>query len=177
MPGFYIKGAMLGGIICDIAEQHCLSDIPRVAVRPMNLSSLDTGKLKGLTELLAKKQSLEAQIAAVNAELDAFVSGKALKAVFKAAKAPREAKESKAPKAPRGPKPGSTRGSLKVKVIEIVKASKTGLSVKEIADAVPTKPANIYSFFNVTGKKIQAFTKGEDGKYAWDSTKEESAAS
>lgn len=60
------------------------------------------------------------------------------------------------------------RGSVKESVIEQLKgAGKEGVSVTDLAAALNTKPQNLYTWFNQTGKKISQIKKVGRGSYRY----------
>ena len=59
-------------------------------------------------------------------------------------------------------------GGLRDSITNLLKThGKSGISVKEIAQNLGTKPGNIYSWFTSTGKKIKAIKKVGPAKYGW----------
>lgn len=119
----------------------------------MNLSSLTVADFKRITRLLEQKETLVGKIAAIDAALAGYESNR--KPTAKAVKTR---------------KPGRTgkRGKLKEAILETLqKAGKGGITVKEIAAAVKRPPANIYTWFFNTGKKLKPIKKVGEAKYAW----------
>jgi hypothetical protein len=127
----------------------------------MILSSLSAADLKRLTKLLEKRDALQAQVEALNAEIDSFsASGKATKAPkgkgTPAAKA--------APKAKRG-----KRGKLTESVLAVVKeAGSNGITIKEIADKLGRNTGAIHTwFFNAKKSKRKDVKKIGEAKWQW----------
>ena len=114
----------------------------------MNLANLSSTDLRQIAKLLEQKEKFQAQIDQLNKKLSAYGSGSA-----------------------RGRKAGSgsggtRRGQLKENVISTLKeAGKTGITVREIAEKLGTKPVNIHAWFHSTGKKVKGIQKVDGGKY------------
>ena len=72
------------------------------------------------------------------------------------------------PKKPARPSSGrEARGSLKERVLSMLAgAGAEGISVREIAEALGTKPQNIHSWFNNTGRKNPAIKKIGEARYS-----------
>lgn len=120
----------------------------------MDLSSLTTADFKRILKLLERKDALLAEIA----EIDAALSGSAAGT----------GKPAKASKPGRKPGKRGKRGKLKDSVLAILQESgKGGITVKEIAAKVNREPANIYTWFFNTGKKIKQVKKVGEAKWAW----------
>ncbi len=77
-----------------------------------------------------------------------------------------------APKRPaKTPSRREARGSLKERVLSMLAgAGAEGITVREIADALGTKPQNIHSWFNNTGRKNPAIKKIGEARYSIDSS-------
>jgi hypothetical protein len=118
----------------------------------MDLTQLSSRELSAIGRLLAKKEALLAQIQKLDRALDAYSEGGG-----------QEAK-------PTGRKKRSAagRGQLKSLIITALQAAgKAGLTVKDLAQKAGRKPANVYAWFYVTGKKVKHIKKVGEGKYAW----------
>jgi hypothetical protein len=128
-------------------------------------SSIDT--LKEMISLEEKRDALTASLDAIVERLDRLkdqlVSGS--KSVLGIEK--RQAPAAK-PATPARRGGGRTRrGALAEKVLgQLRKAGSKGLKVREIADAVGTKPANIHSWFHSTMKRNKDIVRTDDGRYA-----------
>ena len=134
----------------------------------MSLSNLSSAQLAHLIGLVKEKESLQAKLDRINAELESLVTGKA------------------APKK-RGRKPGRPAGSvaktkgakvrkskrgkrLKEPLLKVLSAAgASGVTVKELAAKLKVKPGNIFSWFYTTGKKIKGISKVGEAKYAYSS--------
>ena len=117
-----------------------------------------------LIGLIKEKESLQAKLGKIDAELTALESGKA------------------APKK-RGRKPGRPPGSgskagpgrkvrrgkrLKEPLLKALSAAgPSGIKVKDLAAHLKVKPGNIFSWFYTTGKKIKGIKKVGEAKYAY----------
>jgi hypothetical protein len=132
----------------------------------MALFNLSSAQLAHLIGLVKEKESLEAKLEHINAELKSIEAGKAL------------------PKK-RGRKPGRPPG-VKTKVVKVGKAKRgkrlkapllkaltaagsSGITVKDLAAKLKVKPGNIFSWFYTTGKKIGGIKKVGEAKYAYSS--------
>ena len=131
----------------------------------MALSDLSSAQLAHLIELAKEKESLEAKLDRVNAQLTALESGKA---------APK--RRGRKPGRPPGAKnklavKGARRGKrLKEPLLKaLVAAGSSGITVKELAAKLKVKPGNIFSWFYTTGKKIKGIKKVGEAKYAYHS--------
>ena len=139
----------------------------------MNLKSLTSGDLKKLVGLLEQRESLQAQVANIDAELAKFESGAlatpAASAESKPGRKPgRRAKAAKhggvKPGKAKGPRPGGT----KERIIELVKgAGKDGVTVKDVAAKLKAKLVNIRVWFATTGKGVKEIKKVAPAKFAW----------
>jgi hypothetical protein len=128
----------------------------------INLSSAQLAHLIGLVK---EKETLQAKLDHVNAELQALESGKA---------APK--KRGRKPGRPAGAKnkvtitttKKSKRGKrLKEPLLKALKsAGSSGITVKELATKLKVKPGNVFSWFYTTGKKIKGISKVGEAKYA-----------
>ncbi len=128
----------------------------------MKLSQLTSAQLGELSKLVALKEKLQAELHAVESKLENLgaTGGSGAK---RRGRPP--GKPAKASGAKRGPKKGSKPGYLKAKVVEALKsAGAAGLTIKELAAKVGSKPNNLNSWFYTTGKKVAK--KLGDGKYA-----------
>lgn len=115
-------------------------------------SKLKSSDIKKVSKLLAKKEVLLQKIAGINSKLDRLDG---------------ESVPKKAAGKTRGPKRGSRRGKLKEAILSALKAAgKKGHSVTELAASLKIKPANIYTWFYTTGKKIAGLKKSKDGRYS-----------
>src|SRR5271168_1136768 len=127
----------------------------------MSLSNLSSAQLARLIGLIKEKESLQAKLENIDAELTAIESGKA------------------APKK-RGRKPGRPPGSvskvgrrkgrrgkrLKEPLLKALSAAgPSGIKVKDLAVHLKVKPGNIFSWFYTTGKKIKGIKKVGEAKY------------
>ena len=136
----------------------------------MSLSDLSSAQIAHLIALVKEKESLQAKLVQVEAELIALESGKPT------------------PKK-RGRKPGRPPGSKNKKAVTVApeKAGKakrgkrlkgsilkalssagaSGVTVKELAAKLKVKPGNIFSWFYTTGKKVGGIKKVGEAKYAY----------
>jgi hypothetical protein len=132
----------------------------------MALFNLSSAQLAHLIGLVKEKESLQAKLDHINAELGSIETGNAL------------------PKK-RGRKPGRPAG-VKTKVAKVRKSKRgkrlkepllkvlsaagaSGVTVKELAAKLKVKPGNIFSWFYTTGKKVKGISKVGEAKYAYSS--------
>lgn len=121
----------------------------------MNWTQIAIADLDRIVKLVEQKETLQAQVAKINAELASFQPDE--------------------PAAPARDKPGrqpkvnlAAKGALKAAIIELLKgAGKPGLTVKEIAAQLEAKPGNIHVWFSSTGKRVKEINKVGSGRYAW----------
>lgn len=129
----------------------------------MALSSLSSAQLARLIGLVKEKETIQAKLDSIDAEITALETGKS------------------APKK-RGRKPGRPPGSGAKAVVRKGRKSKrlkepllkalaaagaSGVKVKDLAAALKVKPGNIFSWFYTTGKKIKGIKKVGEARYAY----------
>lgn len=136
----------------------------------MDLTSITASDLKKITSLIEKKAKLTEQIDAIDKELASFSGGSSATAKPRRGRRPGTTVK-KAATAKRGPKKGATRGrrgGKKDAILAILQeAGAEGAAVKDIAKQLKSKPQNIHSWFQITGKKISEIKKVGTGKWAW----------
>ena len=121
----------------------------------MKLSDLTSGQLVELSRLIAQKEKVAAELAAIEAKIERFN--------FPGATGTSDRVKG----ARRGPKKGSKPGRLKEVILEMLKAAGPGgLTVKEMAEKMNVKPNNVYGWCYATGRKIEGFNKVGD-KYIY----------
>lgn len=117
----------------------------------MNLANLSSSDLRQIAKLVEQRDKLQSQIDQINDKLSGYgttTGGKRKGAARKSAGRPKK------------------RGQLKEGVIATLKAAgKTGVTAREIADKLGTKPVNIHAWFHSTGKKVKGIEKIDGGKY------------
>jgi hypothetical protein len=129
----------------------------------MALSNLSSAQLARLIGLVKEKESLEAKLEHINAQLGAMESG---------GKVP--GKRGRRPGRPPGSKnkvaesaPGRRSKRLKAPLLKALSAAgASGISVKDLSAKLKVKPGNIFSWFYTTGKKISGIKKVGAAKYA-----------
>jgi hypothetical protein len=131
----------------------------------INLSSAQEAHL---ISLVKEKETLQAKLDHVNAELEALESGKS--APKKRGRKPGRPPGSKA-KVAVGKVKKSKRGKrLKEPLLKaLTSAGAAGITVKDLAAKLKVKPGNIFSWFYTTGKKIKGISKVGEAKYAYSS--------
>ncbi len=136
----------------------------------MALSNLSSAELARLIGLIKEKESLQAKLESIDAELTALESGKA---------APK--KRGRKPGRPPGRPPGSVNVAkaavgrkgrkskrLKEPLLKALSAAgASGVKVKDLATQLKVKPGNIFSWFYTTGKKIKGIKKVGEARYAY----------
>ena len=123
----------------------------------MQLENLTSADLKDLVKLVEQKEALMAQIARINAQLDAIGGAK------------RTAVKAMAPvSAPRNPTKRQPRGQLKASIVTLLKGTGSkGLTVNEVAAKVGLGSKAIFAWFYRTGKSIKQIKKVGEARYAW----------
>ena len=134
----------------------------------MSLSNLSSAQLAHLIGLVKEKESLQAKLNHVNAELQALETGKpAPKKRGRKPGRPAGAKNKVAVAAPKTTKKTKRGKRLKEPLLKALKsAGSAGITVKELAAKLKVKPGNIFSWFYTTGKKIKGISKVGEAKYA-----------
>jgi 23S rRNA G2445 N2-methylase RlmL len=132
----------------------------------MALFNLSSAQLAQLIGLVKEKESLQARLDHVNAELHSLETGKAL-----------HKRRGRKPGRPAGVKTKAAKGRksrrgkrLKEPLLKVLSAAgASGITVKELAAKLKVKPGNIFSWFYTTGKKIKGISKVGEAKYAYSS--------
>jgi transposase-like protein len=131
----------------------------------MNLTTLTVADLKDIQKLLEQRESIQAEIEKINAQLVAYEVG----AVASAPVATRPARAAAAPvrlKAGKGRR--AKRGALKARILELVQAAgKGGITVKDLAGKLGLNYNRVYTWFYKTGKSVPALKKVGEAEYAW----------
>jgi len=126
----------------------------------MSLANLTSADLRPISILIKKKESLSAQIAEIDKDLNSFSAGSTFKGKKRAG---RPEGKTKAPKK----RAKGKRGALKEQILaELKTAGKIGVSVKDLAAKMDAKYANIYAWFMATGSKVKGIKKVGPAKYA-----------
>jgi hypothetical protein len=130
----------------------------------MNLTTLTAADFKKIMGLLELKETLQAQVAQIDAELATYEGGQPAQATT--GKPGRQVGFRAQPKAPRAK--GVKRGAVTETMIELIKgAGKSGITVKELAAKLGVNYNRVFTWFYSTGKKIKDITKVGPGKYQW----------
>jgi hypothetical protein len=130
----------------------------------MALSTLSSAQLAHLIGLVKEKESLEAKLERINAQLNSLETGK-----------PVPKKRGRKPGRPAGVKNKVVKGGktkrgkrLKAPLLKALSAAgSSGITVKELAAKLKVKPGNIFSWFYTTGKKVSGIKKVGEAKYAY----------
>jgi AraC-like DNA-binding protein len=121
--------------------------------KPMKLSQLTRSQLERVNKLLEEKESLEAQLAAINDELDS-IGGDQGAAIQPKARAIKVGK--------------AKRGQIKEQVIEILKSSgPSGITLKELSQQLGVNSRRLSIWFTTTGKKVKEIQRLGRGQYGW----------
>lgn len=134
----------------------------------MKLSQLTTADLKNITKLLEQKEALQAQIGAVDKQLDGYESGKALRPVKgRGKKRGRPVKQTTTiPPLKGAPRQRSKRGSITEGVMTALKeAGRKGIHVVKIAEKAQAKLPSVRMWFQTSAKKIKGIKKVAPATY------------
>ena len=138
----------------------------------MDLTKLTTNQIKEINKLVERKESLEGELEKIKGQLASYENGSATSS-RKPGRPGRPAKKASstaskaAPKSASGTRKRAPRGQLKEGIINALNsAGKEGLTVKELAERLNTKQANVHAWFFNTGKKMKGIKKVAPGKYA-----------
>jgi len=130
----------------------------------MNLTQLKSADLKQIIKLLEQRETLQSQVAQIDAELAAYECGEAAKAVEgKPGRKPGMQVRVQAAKAKR-----AKRRALKAGIVELLRgAGQTGITVKDLAAKLGLGYSRVFAWFYKTGANIKEIKKAGPGKYAW----------
>jgi hypothetical protein len=140
----------------------------------MSLPSFTSASLKSLSKLIGKKDILLSQIAKIEAEIAAVITGKPVKAAKTSGKrrgrpARKVAAVKKSVPAKKSPKFGkkrAVRGGLGVKILKALEtAGDAGVKVADLAKSLKVKGTNLHVWFATTGKKNAGIKKVGKGHY------------
>ena len=138
----------------------------------MKHPNIRIARLKEMIALEEKRASLQSHIAVVNERLstiqnELYGAGAARNATAKEPLVPKQKALVKLH--PKGQRKG--RGELKGQILEMLNAAgNAGTSVKELADRIGIKTANIHSWFSANIKKLAGLKKVGAARYALNST-------
>lgn len=146
----------------------------------MPLSNLSTAGLEKLIALVKKRESLQAEIAAIEQQLSAAL-GETSAPVAKAPKIRKvRGKGKKAKAAPvvvakEAPKAAAAkpvkkgkRGALKESVLAaLTAAGPAGIAVKDLSAKLGVKNQNLHVWFSTTGKTVKGLKKTKTGTWAY----------
>ena len=123
----------------------------------MQLENLTSADVKDLIKLVEQKEALVAQIARINAQLDAIGGAK-----------PTVVKVTAPFSAPRKTTKRQPRGQLKASIVTLLKGTGSkGRTVNEIAAKAGLGSKAIFAWFYRTGKSIKQIKKVGEARYAW----------
>lgn len=156
----------------------------------MSLATLTTANLESLIALVKKRDSLQAEVAKIEGQIQALVgssaAAKAAPAIVKAApkkvrgkakkvksapvakEAPKAAAPAPAPAAAAKPAKKGKRGALKESILATLKAAGAkGVSVKDLSAKLGVKNQNLHVWFSTTGKTVKGLKKTPGGTWAY----------
>ena len=132
----------------------------------MSLSNLSSAQLARLIRLIKQKETLQAKVESIDAEIGALEGGKS--APKRRGRKPGRPPGSVAKVAGPGRKKGRKSKRLKEPLLKaLAAAGSSGVKVKDLATQLKVKPGNIFSWFYTTGKKIKGIKKVGEAKYAY----------
>jgi transposase-like protein len=125
----------------------------------MNIASLTVATLKQIAQLVEQKETLQAQVAQIDAQLNKFGTGEpAVQA--KATPAPKPIRPAKAKRA--------ARGAVKAAIVELLKgAGASGITVRDISAKLGVNYNRVFTWFYTTGSQIKEIKKVAPGQYTW----------
>lgn len=129
----------------------------------MSLSELSSKDLRTIAKLVEKKEDLLRQVGDIDSQLDRYEATPA------AAKPAPARKRRAAGKKARKARKGGTRqprGAMREKIMaELEAAGSDGVTVKELAQKLGTKPGNVSVWFYTTGSKMPNIKKVAPATY------------
>jgi hypothetical protein len=146
----------------------------------MSLVNLTTAKLEALAALVKKRESLQAELARIEGEIESAAGSsvvvpsedspaKVRKTRGKASNAKTAPVEKKLPKvkAPAvKPAKKGKRGALKELILaELKTAGSKGVSVKDLSAKLGVKNQNVHVWFSTTGKTVSGLKKSGPGRW------------
>lgn len=124
----------------------------------MDIHSLTSAHLKKAITLLAKKETLQKQLADLDSQISDLLGGPTAVA--------RKNVEPKAKTAKTRTKKTKGRGALKNSILaELRGAGVEGVSIKSLVKKLGSKSANLHAWFNMTGKRMPEIKKIGRGVY------------
>lgn len=129
----------------------------------MNTINLTSSHLQLLLDLTRRKEAIVADLKQLEDKIAALFGNPATASTTTTTPKRRGRK----PKAKQAPKTRVARGTLKEKVLGLLKeAGAAGLSVGEVADKIGAKKAAVNVWFYTTGKKVAGLKKIAPGRFA-----------
>ena len=126
----------------------------------MNTKQLSSQTLKKALALSEQKESYQARIAEIDAQLEALFADEPTKPILKA----KALKGSAGRKSARA----TQQGHHKEAITGLIKpAGRKGITLKEIRKQLRLSPNSLNSWMHSTGKKIKEIKKIGSGQYAW----------
>jgi hypothetical protein len=124
----------------------------------MKLTDISVSQLERLIPLLKEKESLQAQLDKVNADLGRLEKGKPVTV--------RNGKLAAAPKS--GKRRSRRRGGMQGVVLKVLGAAGAkGMKVKELAALAKVNPGSLNTWLYTAGKKISGLKKLAPGLFAY----------
>ena len=126
-------------------------------------TTIPSATLKQLVKLSERKEALMAQIQEIDREMVRVQSKFGVPPRNPALQAPVTVSRS-----PHGvaPRPRSQRGALKNRIVRALRsAGRRGATIQELSRKLGVRPANLYVWFNGTGKNVAGLKKVGTAKY------------
>jgi hypothetical protein len=124
----------------------------------MKLTDISVSQLERLIPLLKEKESLQAQLDKVNADLSRLEGGEPVTV--------KSGKLAVAPKA--GKRRSRRRGGMQGAVLKVLGAAGAkGMKVKQLASLAKVNPASLNTWLYTAGKKISGLKKLAPGLFAY----------
>ena len=123
----------------------------------MDLTKITSEEFKRITKLLRQKETLQAQVDAIDDAL----------AQLQRSVAPSRQRSRLGKSGEKNDRIRPRRKCKELIIAELQAAGQEGMTVKDLAVKLDMKPANMHAWFQGTGKKIPEIKKVGPGKYSW----------
>jgi hypothetical protein len=125
------------------------------------LIDISSATLRKMVKLSERKEALLSQIQELDRQMAALQQPAEEGGGFIRVQPSRRASATKS-----GAKGRMERGALKAKIIAALRAAgRGGMTIRELSDKLGVKPANLYVWFNGTGRKTKGVKKVGPAKY------------
>jgi transposase-like protein len=123
------------------------------------LIDISTATLRKMVKLSERKEALMSEIQRLDREMAALQRGSEMQAKRSGSNRALSVSTSRSQRG-RANSGRAKRGALKESIIELLRsAGKTGRSIRELSEQLGVKTANLYVWFNGTGKNIPGIRK------------------